>query len=90
MKKISAYISLLSVVLLAIAVSFSACQKDTDGSPDVSAGTPALGAITPTSGAGGALVTITGTGLGKIVSIVFENGEGNWNRRTDSREISLG
>ena len=24
------------------------------------------------------------------IYFVFENGEGNWNRRTDSREISLG
>ncbi|HPT14789.1 MAG TPA: IPT/TIG domain-containing protein [Bacteroidales bacterium] len=74
MKKISAYISLLSVILFAIAVTFSACKKDTDGSPDISAGTPVLSTVAPTAGAGGAVVTVTGTGLGKIVSIVFENG----------------
>lgn len=73
MKKLSAYISLLLVIFFAIAISFSACKKDTDGSPDIKAGTPVLASITPTQAAGGALVTITGTGLGDIVSIVFDN-----------------
>lgn len=73
MKKISLYTSLLFVILFAAAMHFSACQKDKDGSPDMKTGTPVLGSITPTSGAAGALITITGTGLGNIVSIIFEN-----------------
>jgi len=74
MKKLSAYISILPIILFAVAVTLSACRKDTDGSPEMKAGTPALGSITPVKGAGGAVVTITGTGLGQINSVVFENG----------------
>lgn len=73
MKKLSAYISLLPVLLFVVAISLSACKKDTDGSPEMKTGTPALGSITPTEASGGSVVTITGTGLGNIVSIVFDN-----------------
>lgn len=73
MKKISLYTSLLLVILFAAAMNFSACQKDKDGSPDIKTGTPVLGSITPTSGAAGTLITITGTGLGNMVSVIFAN-----------------
>ncbi|UFH52366.1 IPT/TIG domain-containing protein [Spirosoma sp. KNUC1025] len=52
----------------------SSCTKDTDGSPQIKPGNPAVTALSPDSAAGGALVTLTGTGLGDIRSIVFEKG----------------
>ncbi|HEY0678192.1 MAG TPA: IPT/TIG domain-containing protein [Chitinophagaceae bacterium] len=61
---------LLIFSLAAIVVS---CKKDTDGSPDYSAGTPTFSAITPGEGAGGTVVTITGSGLGRMSTIVFDN-----------------
>jgi len=73
MKKRSAYTLLLPFIFLAIAIEFSACIKDTDGSPEVQAGTPVLGTVTPTEASGGTVVTITGTGLGDFRSIIFDN-----------------
>jgi hypothetical protein len=73
MKKITTYISLLPALFLAIAIVFSACKKDTDGSPDNKAGTPAFQSVSPVEASGGSVVTVTGTGLGDIRSIVFDN-----------------
>lgn len=53
------------------ALSLTACKKDADGSPDYKAGTPS-GNITPGEAAGGVVVTLTGSGLGQIRSIVFD------------------
>jgi hypothetical protein len=72
MKKISPKIFLASAFALILCFSLSSCQKDTDGSPETSAGTPTFGAITPTEGAGGTVVTITGSGLGRLNKIAFE------------------
>ncbi|GAB4025499.1 IPT/TIG domain-containing protein [Spirosoma koreense] len=52
----------------------SSCTKDTDGSPQIKPGNPVATALSPDSAAGGSLVTLTGTGLGDIRSIVFEKG----------------
>src|SRR5258706_14925447 len=72
MKKLSFNtIALLAIAVIAI---FSSCKKDSDGSPDYKAGTPATSiGIKPDSGSGGAVLTLTGTGLGQMRSIVFDN-----------------
>ncbi|MDF1548543.1 MAG: IPT/TIG domain-containing protein [Bacteroidales bacterium] len=62
----------LQVFILIFAVTFTSCIKDTDGSPETTAGNPSLESITPEEGSGGALVTIKGSGLGDIRSIVFD------------------
>lgn len=59
----------LAVALCAGIVS---CKKDSDGSPDVKAGTPKLTAITPGEAAGNSIVTLTGSGLGQMRTIVFD------------------
>ncbi|GAB3960984.1 hypothetical protein GCM10028805_59640 [Spirosoma harenae] len=60
-------------LLAAVAgLGMSSCTKDTDGSPQIPAGNPVLTKIMPDSAAGGAIVTLTGSGLGDIRSIVFE------------------
>jgi hypothetical protein len=72
MKKIiKSNIVILSLLALVSAFAFSSC-KDSDGSPDIKPGTPVLTSITPESAGGGELVTVVGTGLGDLVSIVFE------------------
>jgi len=48
------------------------CQKDSDGSPDVKTGGMTSGTINPGSAAGGEVITLTGEGLGRIQSIVFD------------------
>lgn len=65
---------LTSLAFLTAASGFwiSGCTKDTDGSPQISPGNPVATKIMPDSAAGGAIVTLTGTGLGDIRSIVFE------------------
>ncbi|MBD2704236.1 IPT/TIG domain-containing protein [Spirosoma sp. BT702] len=62
------------VALLAVVagLGMSSCTKDTDGSPQIPAGNPVATKIMPDSAAGGAIVTLTGTGLGDIRTIVFE------------------
>jgi len=65
--------SFLPLLFLAVIVAFSACKKDNDGSPDIKAGTPVLQSISPTEASGGTVITLSGTGLGDIRSIVFDN-----------------
>jgi hypothetical protein len=60
---------------VAVASALVACKKDSDGSPDVKAGTPAFSAITPVESAGGTVVTLTGSGLGRMRSIVFDKND---------------
>lgn len=48
------------------------CIKDTDGSPQVGPGNPVLTAIDPAEAPGGTVLTITGSGLGDMRSIVFD------------------
>ncbi|QJW88415.1 cell shape determination protein CcmA [Spirosoma taeanense] len=64
-------ISLASLTLLT-GFALSSCEKDTDGRPQISPGTPVASKIMPDSAAGGSVVTLTGTGLGDIRTIVFE------------------
>ena len=72
--KFSKFNSLASLSLLTLATGLviSSCQKDTDGSPQIGPGNPVATKIMPDSAAGGATVTLTGTGLGDIRSIMFE------------------
>ena len=66
------YTSGLSTLTLLIGLAVSSCQKDTDGSPQIAPGTPIAAKLMPDSAAVGAAVTLTGTGLGDIRTIVFE------------------
>jgi len=60
-------------LLMAMAVVvLTGCQKDSDGSPDVKTGGMTSGTINPGSAAGGEVITLTGEGLGRIQSIVFD------------------
>ncbi len=61
------------VVMLAAIVLINSCSKDSDGSNFSKAGDPVFAAISIDSGANGALVYITGTGLGDMRSIIFSN-----------------
>lgn len=62
----------LSIVTLLTGFLISSCEKDTDGSPQIGPGNPVAAKIFPDSAAGGTVVTLTGSGLGDIRSIVFE------------------
>ena len=62
----------LSLLTLATGLAISSCQKDTDGSPQIGPGNPVATKVMPDSAAGGTLVTLTGTGLGDIRTIMFE------------------
>jgi hypothetical protein len=66
--------NLFKPLLLAAGLSlvFVSCKKEDNGNPDVEAGTPTFGAITPSEAAGNTVVTLTGTGLGQMRSIVFD------------------
>ena len=50
----------------------SSCIKEDDGSPNVKAGNPTMTAITPGEAAGSSVVTLTGSGLGQMRTIVFD------------------
>lgn len=72
MKKI--FFNNITLLSVAVIIALSACKKDSDGSPGYVAGTPATSiGIKPDSGSGGATLTLTGTGLGQMRSIVFDN-----------------
>ncbi|MBL7743374.1 MAG: IPT/TIG domain-containing protein [Chitinophagaceae bacterium] len=62
----------LSLLLLTVSVILISCEKDGDGSPDMSAGAMSSGTIAPNSAAGGEVITLTGSGIGQIRSIVFD------------------
>lgn len=65
-------ISNIIVCLASVTVLFSACKKDSDGSPDVKAGNPVAERISPDSAGSGTMLTLTGSGLGQMRSIVFD------------------
>lgn len=66
-KKITA-----AVFTMWLAVSFNSCKKDSDGSPDYKAGDPVSTNVSPATGGGGTTVTIQGSGLGQMRTIVFD------------------
>lgn len=59
-------------VALLAGLAITSCQKDTDGSPQIGPGNPVATKIMPDSAAGGSAITLTGTGLGDIRTIMFE------------------
>lgn len=64
-------ISILAIFAFAV-IAAASCKKDTDGSAESSPGNPTMTGITPAEAAGGAVVTITGSGLGAMRTIVFD------------------
>ena len=64
-------IPVASLTLLA-GLTLNSCVEDTDGRPQIGPGNPVATKIMPDSAAGGSVVTLTGTGLGDIRTIVFE------------------
>ncbi|GAB3996786.1 hypothetical protein GCM10028807_40230 [Spirosoma daeguense] len=72
--KINKINQLTGLFLLTVISGFwmSSCTKDTDGRPQISPGNPVATKIMPDSAAGGSMVTLTGTGLGDMRTIVFE------------------
>jgi len=60
------------IAVLAMVIFFSACEKDKDGTPDVKPGNMASGMLSPAEAGGGDLLTLSGSGIGDIRSIVFE------------------
>lgn len=58
--------------LLFSTLVITGCEKDKDGSPEVDTGSMASGELNPGSAAGGQVVTLTGSGIGQIRSIVFD------------------
>ncbi|GAB3026912.1 cell shape determination protein CcmA [Spirosoma pulveris] len=72
--KLHIFSRLSGLLLLAGLTGFvmTSCEKDTDGSPQIAPGNPVAKAFTPDSASGGSVVTLTGSGLGDIRTIVFE------------------
>lgn len=62
----------LFLVIVSGSIILVSCKKDGDGSPDDKAGEMSSGTIAPGSAAGGVVVTLTGTGIGQIRTIVFD------------------
>ena len=78
MKNNFSNISIRSAFFIAIlAVAMNGCKKDSDGSPDVKAGDPVLTTLSPDSAGVNALLTLQGTGLGDMRSIVFDKNNAN-------------
>jgi hypothetical protein len=69
--KLHKFIPIASLALLA-GFGLTSCEKDTDGRPQIGPGNPVATKIMPDSAAGGTAVTLMGTGLGDIRTIVFE------------------
>lgn len=74
MKKIFIHKVRALAVIFTMAWAMNACTKEDmkDGSPDVKPGNPQLENITPASGAPGTLLTLKGSGLGDMRSIIFD------------------
>jgi len=69
-------IKLTASLLIATMIAVVSCTKDdNDGSPGIKPGNPVANAINPDSAAGGTVLTLTGTGLGDMRSIVFSTAE---------------
>ncbi|MCG2614392.1 hypothetical protein LZZ85_08880 [Terrimonas sp. NA20] len=61
-----------AMAVTVLAAGLSSCEKDKDGTPEVAVGNMASGSIDPGEAGGGALITLTGSGIGQIRSIMFE------------------
>lgn len=73
MKNIFSFKGISTLAIFAFAIfAVASCEKDTDGSADSSPGNPTMTGITPNEAAGGTVVTITGSGLGGMRTIVFD------------------
>ncbi|MBO9202712.1 MULTISPECIES: IPT/TIG domain-containing protein [Niastella] len=73
MKKFIHYkFPVICFIAATVVVTLYACKKDKDGSPDTKAGNPVATSLTPSTAAGGTLLTLTGTGLGQMQKIVFD------------------
>lgn len=65
----------LGFLTLLAGLALTSCEEDTDGTPRVEVGNPVATQIMPDSAAGGSTVTLLGTGLGDIRTIMFEKQE---------------
>lgn len=72
--KINRFNRIAGLSFLTVLTGFviSSCEKDTDGSPQIGPGNPVATALSPDSASGGTVITLTGTGLGDIRSIMFD------------------
>ncbi|MGV3559359.1 IPT/TIG domain-containing protein [Larkinella arboricola] len=62
----------LSFTVLLTGLVMTSCEEDSDGRPQYEAGNPVAATIAPDSAAAGTVVTLTGSGLGDMRTIVFE------------------
>ncbi|MBL7751086.1 MAG: IPT/TIG domain-containing protein [Chitinophagaceae bacterium] len=72
MKKYFQNLLSFGLFLLFSTLVITGCEKDKDGSPEVDTGSMSSGELNPGSAAGGQVVTLTGSGIGQIRSIVFD------------------
>lgn len=78
MKNNFSNISICSAFFVAmLALALNGCKKDSDGSPDVKPGDPVATALSPDSAGVNTLLTLQGTGLGDMRSIVFDKNNAN-------------
>ncbi|GAB3893484.1 IPT/TIG domain-containing protein [Spirosoma agri] len=72
--KVNRFTRIASLSVLTVLTGFviSACEKDTDGSPQIAPGNPVATALSPDSASGGTLITLTGSGLGDMRTIMFD------------------
>lgn len=72
MKRI--YGSTILLAVMTISTLLFSCRKETESLAEASS-SPKANAIDPATAAGGDILTLTGSGLGDIVKVVFSNGQ---------------
>lgn len=73
MKKFIYYRSLaIGFIAACLVITLHSCEKDHDGNPGDPSGDPVAESLDPGSAAGGTVLTLKGTGLGDIRSILFD------------------
>lgn len=60
------------MIMLFFVGALASCKKDPDGTPQYSAGDLQVQRIEPDSASGGSVLTLKGSGLGQISSVMFE------------------
>jgi hypothetical protein len=65
-------IARLALLVMSVSFILGSCKKDGDGSPDNPAGSMASGTIAPGTAAGGEVITLSGSGIGDMRTIVFD------------------